>query len=42
MSSDSYLKNALKVVDSFMAGAGIKMYKSTTPFHRQDYPPGVR
>ena len=39
MSSYSYLLNAIRIVESYMAVEGTKMYKSNTPFHRQDFYP---
>ena len=39
MSSDSYLQNAIKIVEGFMDGEGVKMRNPTSPFHRLDYHP---
>ena len=39
MSSDSYLQNAIKIVEGFMDGEGVSMRNPTSPFHRVDYHP---
>lgn len=39
MSLDSYIINAVCIVESYMTAEGTKIYKSTTPFHHQDYHP---
>ena len=39
MSSDSYHQNAVKIVQEFMDGEGVKMRNPKAPFHRLDYHP---
>ena len=41
MSSDSYIQNAIKIVDVFMAGEGVKMRNPTSPFHCLDCHPAL-